>query len=420
MRNDLLLSVIVPVYNTAPYLRKCLDSVVHQTYRNLEIILVADGGSADDSTEICEEYAATDERIKILYRPHEGVMCARKAAVMAASGDYIACLDSDDWLDLNAYEKLLSAIGELSPDILMHGYQSEYPEKTVICQYNVPLGYFDANGIRDEIHPRLLKAGRTYQWEFPAGYDVDDFSLKGQMRPNLQSDILECLWSKIVKRELLQKSHMMVPDEVSIGEDLVCSMYTLFSVCSAMVVDLAPYHYRVRQVSGSHGDIAVDQYKKMFSALYTAVSGRPMTEIYLTRLYGLMLRSLLTSGYELFLDGEFSDILFGNLDGCRVALYGAGKCGQEIYNRTMEIFPERIVLWVDRQHEKCRRENLPVEPVEELLRRDFDVVIIALIDEDICGEIKQDLINMGIMPEKIRYVSATPEVLNAAKKVMLD
>lgn len=108
-----LISVIVPVYNTEKYLRKCLDSICGQTYRNLEIICVNDG-SPDNSATILEEYAARDERIKVLTQPNAGLAAARNAGLAFASGEWVTGVDSDDYLELDAYEY---AINAATPDV---------------------------------------------------------------------------------------------------------------------------------------------------------------------------------------------------------------------------------------------------------------------------------------------------------------
>lgn len=106
-----MISVIVPVYKVEDYICRCLDSLVAQTYQNLEIILV-DDGSPDSSGAICEKYAARDKRIKVIHKENGGLSSARNAALDVATGAYIAFLDSDDWLDVNTYahamEMLLS------------------------------------------------------------------------------------------------------------------------------------------------------------------------------------------------------------------------------------------------------------------------------------------------------------------------
>ena len=101
-----LISVIVPIYNREKYLRTCLDSIVNQSYKNLEIILV-DDGSTDDSVTICEEYATDDLRIKIIRQENQGVAAARNAGLRQAAGQYVGFVDSDDWLDKRAYEILV-------------------------------------------------------------------------------------------------------------------------------------------------------------------------------------------------------------------------------------------------------------------------------------------------------------------------
>lgn len=114
----MLISVIVPVYNTAPWLRRCLDSLLNQTYRELEIICVNDG-STDDSGEILEEYAAKDQRIVIIHQENAGVSAARNVALCVARGGYVAFLDSDDSVFPDTYEKL-AAYFTLEPDVVCY------------------------------------------------------------------------------------------------------------------------------------------------------------------------------------------------------------------------------------------------------------------------------------------------------------
>lgn len=104
-RNQVI-SVIVPVYNVEKYLRQCLDSIINQTYPHLEIILVNDG-STDSSGDICDEYAALDPRVKVFHKPNGGLSSARNYGLQYVTGDYIAYVDSDDWIDLDLYKKCI-------------------------------------------------------------------------------------------------------------------------------------------------------------------------------------------------------------------------------------------------------------------------------------------------------------------------
>ena len=108
MNNDILISVIVPIYNVEQFLSKCIQSIINQSYSRLEIILV-DDGSTDDSPQICDEFKEKDKRIKVIHKKNGGLSDARNVGIEVASGEYIGFVDSDDYIDELMYEKLLNA-----------------------------------------------------------------------------------------------------------------------------------------------------------------------------------------------------------------------------------------------------------------------------------------------------------------------
>ncbi len=114
------LSIIVPVYRVEPYLRRCVDSILAQTFRDFELILV-DDGSPDGCPAICDEYAAKDSRVLVIHQENRGVSAARNAALDIARGSYIGFVDSDDWIDPQMYEKLITAIQENHRDVAICG-----------------------------------------------------------------------------------------------------------------------------------------------------------------------------------------------------------------------------------------------------------------------------------------------------------
>ncbi|MDY3001340.1 MAG: glycosyltransferase [Romboutsia timonensis] len=123
-----MLSIIIPIYNVEKYLTKCIESVINQTYKNLEIILVNDG-STDNSKDIINKYSLIDSRIKVINKKNGGLSDARNVGIEIAKGDYIAFLDSDDWVELNMYEKLYSYIKQENADIAQCSYQKVYNEE---------------------------------------------------------------------------------------------------------------------------------------------------------------------------------------------------------------------------------------------------------------------------------------------------
>lgn len=119
------ISVIIPVYNVAAYLRKCLDSVLGQSYLNLEVLLV-DDGSADSSGDICDEYAKKDERIRVFHQKNRGLSAARNLALDNMSGDYVACVDADDYIEADMYEAMMAQMDD-ETDIVCCGTNSIFP-----------------------------------------------------------------------------------------------------------------------------------------------------------------------------------------------------------------------------------------------------------------------------------------------------
>ena len=125
MEQNTLISVIVPVYKVEAYLPKCVDSLLAQTYQNLEIILV-DDGSPDNCGAICEEYAARDPRIRVIHKENGGLSSARNAGIDVANGVFLGFVDSDDWLDPHAYEWLLSMAQEEDVKLVCGGRYDYY------------------------------------------------------------------------------------------------------------------------------------------------------------------------------------------------------------------------------------------------------------------------------------------------------
>lgn len=131
----LKISVIIPVYNVEPYLHQCVDSVLSQTYKNIEVILV-DDGSPDNCPAICDQYAEADARVKVIHQKNGGLSAARNAGVQCASGDYITFLDSDDfWGNSEGLRKISLRLEKTNPDVLNFSYAKCTETGEVISHY---------------------------------------------------------------------------------------------------------------------------------------------------------------------------------------------------------------------------------------------------------------------------------------------
>ena len=124
-----LVSVIIPVYNVRAYLPQCLESVINQSYGNLEILII-DDGSTDGSGRICDQYAEKDERIRALHTENRGLASVRNLGLEQICGEYISFLDSDDWMELNTIETQLKAMIQTGSDIVVAQSSTEYFGKT--------------------------------------------------------------------------------------------------------------------------------------------------------------------------------------------------------------------------------------------------------------------------------------------------
>lgn len=133
--NNPLISVIVPIYNVECYLKTCIDSIVNQTYSNLEIILV-DDGSPDKSPEICDEYAKNDSRVKVIHQENGGLAHARNVGIAKSSGEYLTFIDSDDYVSNDYVESLYKGIAELGADISLASFYPFTKENELAISYS--------------------------------------------------------------------------------------------------------------------------------------------------------------------------------------------------------------------------------------------------------------------------------------------
>lgn len=178
-----LISIIVPVYNVEKYLEKCVDSIINQTYKNLEIILV-DDGATDSSGKLCDELAKIDNRIKVYHKENGGLSDARNYGVEKSTGEYIGFVDSDDYIDAEMYEKLYEAIKKENVDVVECNLKIIYPDRVELFTeqkyYNVYTKqeyleeYLKIEKIFGSACVRLIKSDIAKKLKFPVGKLYED------------------------------------------------------------------------------------------------------------------------------------------------------------------------------------------------------------------------------------------------------
>lgn len=213
---DDLISVIVPVYNMEKYLKRCVDSILVQTYRQLEIILV-DDGSTDTSPVICDDYAVKDKRIRVIHKENGGLSDARNAGLAIATGNYIGFVDSDDWIEPDMYKDMYEAVVKNRAQMAVCRYAEIYPDRIIdgSCNDVVVLS-------RDEV--------------------LDIFICE-----HSQYKIYNSVWSKLFQRELIGDTKFPKGRN---SEDIVFTTKAFCRLKCCVYIDKAYYNY-VKEREGS-------------------------------------------------------------------------------------------------------------------------------------------------------------------------
>lgn len=241
-------SIIVPIYNVEQYLRQCLDSLVNQTYKNIEIIRV-DDGSTDNSGEILNQYAESDARISVFHVENAGVSSARNKALSYASGKYIMYVDGDDWIDVCTCENAVFKAEEHAADLVMWPYIREFPN------HSAPKAIFSEEKTFTSAECRELQRRMI-------GLLGTELALPEN------ADALCTVWGKLYLRELIAQNDIRFTDLRRIGtyEDGLFNLHYLSHVKNAIYIPDYLSHYRKNSgmTSKFRKELAA-QWKNLFS-----------------------------------------------------------------------------------------------------------------------------------------------------------
>ena len=222
------ISVIVPVYNGAAFLRPCVDSILAQSFYDLEIILV-DDGSTDESPEICDRYAAQDKRVICIHQENAGAAAARNRGLKAAAGKYIAFVDSDDWIDRDMYETMVRAAEERNCDLVICDCLKESEAGSQIYTHELPGGYYDRSAMETQYFPQLL------------------------MPDSMEYPVTISNWLLLIRREIIEENRLSFPEGMRFSEDLLFgSEVGYYAQSMTYLKGYTPYHYRQNPNSVTH------------------------------------------------------------------------------------------------------------------------------------------------------------------------
>lgn len=391
-----LISVIVPIYQVERYLRQCIDSILNQTYENLDIILV-DDGSRDACGAICDEYAERDPRIRVIHKANGGLVSARKAGLKIARGGWVAYVDSDDWIEPTMYELMWEKAERHHADVVVTAYQESYDGCETVRENYISPGVYRQSQIVEEIFGKMLYVGKLGKW-----------------------GLSPACWDKLLRKEVVEKYQYDVDDRIWDGEDHAFIYSIILEAKCVVVLNEAPYHHRIRSgsVAVGYDSRCFERFSYLFNHLKERFMSTPYWKDVLERQFPFQMRWFLlkhintelgVSSYDEYKMTEAYVFPFSQIEkGSEIVIYGAGNVGIVYYRQVMTTNYCKVRAWVARNHVSCAYPQLVKSPqIIKNLR--YDKIVIAVLEENVMAGIKRDLADLGVPKDRVMWHSPVLE-----------
>lgn len=384
------ISIIIPVYNVSLYIRKCIESVINQTYKNIEIICV-DDGSLDGSAEICDEYKLQDSRIKVIHKINQGLVSARQAGLQIAQGKYVGFVDGDDWIEPEMYQCMFEAIEKYNVDMVETGIIDSYGDMSCKVRKNkLQEGVYQGENFKNNILNKLMYDGRFYNYGVNTIY----------------------IWNKLFKRKYISECYMKLDYRQSMFEDFVSVYPYLIKHQSIAVINRAFYHYRVVNNSLKRTKLnnATEILKLHSKTMNEAINISHKREELLRQFDYFKMFFLLINDIKSF-DTVSDKILmpYGGIDSdASVIIYGAGVNGINVYRYLKENSSCNITNWVDKMYCFINLEDAGIQykinSPESIDLNSNDKIIITVLNAGAANDIKFRLVNKGVSDDRILWI----------------
>ena len=249
-------SIIIPVYNVKNYLSECVNSVLNQTYKEFEVLLI-DDGSTDGSSELCDKYNRENSQVHVFHQKNQGVASARNLGIEQASGDYILFLDSDDWIDSKTIEYLENRLEKKQYDVIIFSYAKEYGDNSYI-KYVIEDNQFAEDELSKVVYRRLF--GLT----------------NGELNHPESLEYLSTCWGKAYRKEYLQNCKFENIEQIGSFEDGLFNMDVLNENCTVDYINMPLYHYRYAKnsLSSKYRPYLQSQWDTLFSIIQQKINER--------------------------------------------------------------------------------------------------------------------------------------------------
>ena len=371
-------SIIIPIYNSQEYLEECIKSVLSQSYKNIEIILVNDG-SVDDSFLICKKYEKLNSNVLVKNQNNLGAVLARKTGIENATGDYITFVDSDDYVDQDYIEKLM-----------LNMYENDLVTSGLIYGNNY-----------------------AYDGILPGAYDVNINSpvIKNMIyaKDNVNIGILTNMCGKMFKTDLVKKIIQEVDAGIYYGEDGEF-VYKYVLLCKKVYIsEYCGYHYRLNNASVTHKiheDFLINV-NKLYLSLKKTFEKSEYKEILLSQLEHWISVHIRMAENKMGFSHYEKSIRY--IISCKkeianknIVIYGAGNVGKDYIRQIIKEDLCNSIKWVDKNwKEKNSIYNIEVEKPSIIEVFNYDYIVLAICNEKIIDEIVKCLKELNVDEKKI-------------------
>lgn len=387
MSNEMksLVSIIVPIYNTQEFLPRCLDSILSQSYTNMEIILVNDG-STDNSLSICERYAAKDTRIQIISQRNQGIIAAKKSGIKLCRGVCVMFVDSDDWIEPELLETMVEGMQRSGCKLVCSNVYMDLEDCTVEKRNMIPVGIYETDEIAKDI----------FYYKDEDYYGILPYSV-----------------AKLYSGDMLTEVLDHISSEIRYAEDKAIVFSFVYQNIKVCFMDAIYYHYCVRDGSACQSEnqnylVELTAFYKYAKKLFEEHEGREHllgqlgkylvqeTRHAINNKLGLTTpdKPIYTVPYELDVSAFFPQRK-------KIILYGAGRVGADYHKQIKDCMNMELCGWVDKNYSKYQNEQLNVQPIEYIYETEYDYILIAVRKEVIFQEIKKELTDRGISEDAI-------------------
>lgn len=380
-----LVSVIIPAYNVEQYITASVQSLLKQTYRNIEIIIV-DDGSVDNTLKRCEEFLAKDSRIKVLHQENRGAAQARKVGILSAKGKYICFVDADDIVDEKMVEFMVNNMGD--SDLLTSGCIAETAAgKEVMRLDGLAAGIYAGKEMLNKVYSQMICC------ESPA-----------------RDGLLPYIFGKLFRTNILAELVQNISQNLFIDEDralVLCYALRCKSICITHQIFYRYCYRRTSTMRTKHDDymINLNNYYLLLKQEFVKHSQKNVLISQLQRFISSRIPSITNfMGFDWQAQSyRYICSCLNHLNGKKVVLYGAGTVGKDYYRQLSWKIGKANVYWTDKNYGTICETIREVQPflLGNLNEFDYSIIILAVNKQVVADEMKSELIQLGLPEDKI-------------------